>query len=86
MQKITLKIDGMMCGMCESHINDAIRNAVSVKKVSSSHSRGETVLLTDTDISESKLKEIIDKTGYQLISIKSEPYEKKGLFSKFSKA
>ncbi len=86
MQKITLKIDGMMCGMCESHINDAIRNAVSVKKVSSSHSRGETVILTDTDISESKLKEIIDKTGYQLISIKSEPYEKKGLFSKFSKA
>ena len=86
MQKITLKIDGMMCGMCESHINDAIRNAVSVKKVSSSHSRGETVILTDTDISEAKLKEIIDKTGYQLISIKSEPYEKKGLFSKFSKA
>ena len=86
MQKITLKIDGMMCGMCESHINDAIRNAVSVKKVSSSHSRGETVILTDTDISEGKLKEIIDKTGYQLISIKSEPYEKKGLFSKFSKA
>ena len=86
MQKITLKIDGMMCGMCESHINDAIRNAVSVKKVSSSHSRGETVILTDTDISESKLKEIIDKTVYQLISIKSEPYEKKGLFSKFSKA
>ena len=86
MQKITLKIDGMMCGMCESHINDAIRNAVSVKKVSSSHSRGATVILTDTDISEAKLKEIIDKTGYQLISIKSEPYEKKGLFSKFSKA
>lgn len=86
MQKITLKIDGMMCGMCESHINDAIRNAVPVKRVSSSRSKGETVILTDTDISEAKLKEIIDKTGYQLISIRSEPYEKKGLFSKFSKA
>ena len=86
MQKITLKIDGMMCGMCESHINDAIRNAVPVKRVSSSRSKGETVILTDTDISEAKLKEIIDKTGYQLISISSEPYEKKGLFSKFSKA
>ena len=22
MIKITMKIDGMMCGMCESHIND----------------------------------------------------------------
>ena len=27
MQQITLKIDGMMCGMCESHMNDEIRNA-----------------------------------------------------------
>ena len=84
MQKITLKIDGMMCGMCESHINDAIRNAVSVKKVSSSHSRGETVILTDTDISEAKLKEIIDKTGYQLISIKSRALrEKRSIFKIF---
>ena len=32
MQKITLKIDGMMCGMCESHINDAIRRAYESAK------------------------------------------------------
>ena len=25
MIKTTVKVDGMMCGMCESHINDAIR-------------------------------------------------------------
>ena len=35
MIKTTLKIDGMMCGMCESHVNDAIRKAFpAVKKVS----------------------------------------------------
>ena len=34
MIKTTIKIDGMMCGMCESHVSDAIRKAVpSVKKV-----------------------------------------------------
>ena len=27
MTKTVLKIDGMMCGMCEAHVNDAIRNA-----------------------------------------------------------
>ena len=32
MTKTTLKIDGMMCGMCESHMNDAIRKAFNVKK------------------------------------------------------
>ncbi len=40
MLKITLKIDGMMCGMCESHVGDAIRRAFPVKKVTSSHSKG----------------------------------------------
>ena len=31
MTQTTLKIDGMMCGMCESHINDAIRKEFPVK-------------------------------------------------------
>lgn len=85
MKKVTLKIDGMMCGMCESHINDVIRKAFAVKKVTSSHSKGETVILSDNDLSEEELHRIIDATGYQLLSVKSEPYEKKGLFGLFSK-
>lgn len=32
MIKTTLKIDGMMCGMCESHMNDLIRKNFQVKK------------------------------------------------------
>ena len=64
MQQYTLKIDGMMCGMCESHVNE------------------QTIILTDDELDEKKLKEIIDKTGYQLLSISKSPYEKKkGLFS-----
>ena len=52
MYQITLNIDGMMCAMCESHVNDAVRNAFPVKKVTSSHSRGETVILSETAIPE----------------------------------
>ena len=33
MIQIVLKIDGMVCGMCEIHINDAIRRAFPVKKL-----------------------------------------------------
>lgn len=40
MLKITLGVDGMMCGMCESHVNDAVRKAFPVKKVTSSHGKG----------------------------------------------
>lgn len=81
MIKTTLKIDGMMCGMCESHINDAIRNSFDVKKVNSSHTKGETVIVSKEALDEDKIKSVIDKTGYELKNISSEEFEeKKGLF------
>ncbi len=81
MIKTTLKIDGMMCEMCESHINDAIRNSFDVKKVNSSHTKGETVIISREALDEDKIKSVIDKTGYELKSISSEEFEeKKGLF------
>ena len=81
MLKITVGVDGMMCGMCENHINDAIRKAFSVKKVTYSHSKGHTVILTEQDIDEAEVRKAIDATGYTVTSFAKEPYEKKGLFS-----
>ena len=80
MEKITVMIDGMMCGMCESHVNDAIRRVFPVKKVSSSHAKGETVILTEKPIDEAALRAAIDATGYKVLSVESAPYEKKGRF------
>ena len=81
MIKTTLNIDGMMCGMCESHINDAIRSSFDVKKVNSSHTKGETVIVSKEALDEDKIKSVIDKTGYELKSVSSEEFEeKKGLF------
>lgn len=85
MTKITLKIDGMMCGMCESHINDVICKNLNIKKVNSSHSKGITEIIVNEDISDEKINEVMLPTGYKVLSIKREPYEKKGLFSLFRK-
>ena len=85
MVQITLKIDGMACGMCESHINDAVRAKFPVKKVTSSHTKGETVILSDEDISEEALRAVIEPTGYKVLGYVSEPYEKKGLFGRLKK-
>lgn len=85
MIKITLSVGGMACGMCEAHINDAIRRAFSVKKVTSSHTRGETVILADTDIRDDDLCAAIGNMGYVVNAISREPYEKKGLFARFRK-
>ncbi len=80
MLKITLKIDGVMCGMCESHVNDAVRKAFPVKKVTSSHSKGETMILAETDISKQQLRTAIEPTGYRVLAVNKENYKKKGLF------
>lgn len=86
MIRTVLKIDGMMCGMCESHINDCIRRNFAVKKVSSSHTKGETVILSETEPDMAKLKAVIAETGYELRNIKSEPVMgKPGLFNLFKK-
>ena len=80
MVKTVLKIDGMQCGMCEAHMNDAIRNNFNVKKVNSSHAKGETVIISEDALDEQTLKQTVEKTGYQLTNISSEPYQKSGLF------
>ena len=77
MIKTTLKIDGMMCSMCESHINDTIRRDFNVRKVSSSHTKGITEIISDTPIEESAVREAVGKTGYKVLAYTSEPYEKK---------
>jgi copper chaperone CopZ len=81
MVKIVLKVEGMMCTMCESHINEAVRSALPVKKVTSSHTKGQTVVIAEQDIDEESLRAAINKTGYTVTSVTKEPYVKKGLFS-----
>ena len=84
MIKTTLKIDGMMCGMCESHINDTIRQNFKIKKVTSSHSKGTTEIISEDPLDEAAVKEAVGKTGYKVLEIKTEPYEKK-CFSLFGR-
>ena len=84
MFKTILKIDGMMCGMCEAHVNDAIRKAIpEAQKVTSSHTKGESSFLSEAEPNVDRLKEAINETGYTVLSMNTEVYNKKkflGLF------
>lgn len=82
MIKTTLKIDGMMCGMCESHINDTIRRSFSVKKVSSSHSKGTAEIISEEPLDEAAVRDSIGATGYKVLEFTFEPYVKKSLFGR----
>ena len=85
MIRTTVGVDGMMCGMCEAHVNDAVRKQFPVKKITSSHTKKQTVILSDKPLDEQALRDTIGQTGYQVTSVVSELYEKKGLFGAFRK-
>ena len=85
MIKTIVKVDGMMCGMCEGHINDAIRSHFPVKKVSSSHSKGRTVIRSQEALDQAQLRQVIDATGYKALDVVSRPVEKRGLLGRLKK-
>ncbi len=82
MYRMTLQVEGMACPMCESHINDAVRRAFAVRKVSSSRVKKCTQIVSDEKLDERAVMDAINATGYQVLSAHTEPYEKKG-FSLF---
>lgn len=79
MVETILKVQGMMCGMCESHINEVVH------KVSSSHTRGETVIVSEQALDIESLKQAIAATGYAVTGAETRPYEKKGFFAFWKK-
>ena len=81
MMQYTLAVEGMACSMCEAHINQAVRRAFPAKKVTSSHTKGQTVILSEHELDEDALRRVIAATGYQVLSIRARPAQKKGLLS-----
>lgn len=80
MNKIILKVEGMSCGMCEAHINDAVRKIKGVKKVNADRTKGEVIVITQDDNNVKDIKDMIAQQGYRVISEYNEPYEEKGFF------
>lgn len=78
MWKYTVDVKGMMCNMCESHTNDAIRKNFDVKKVTSNHSKNETVIYSEEEITTEALQKVISELGYDMGNVRKEP-AKKGL-------
>lgn len=80
MYRTVAKVDGMRCGMCESHVNDVVRRNFDVKKVNASHTKGEVVIVSEQPIDEQKLRFAVGEQGYAVGTVTSEEYKQKGLF------
>ena len=67
--RYTLFVDGMMCGGCETYMNDFIRKNFDVKKVKSSARKNRTIIISTNQLDEIELRKQIDKTGYIVSNI-----------------
>lgn len=77
----TVQVNGMMCSMRESHVNNAVRKVLPVKKANSSQRKKETTVVTEVELDEEALRSAISATGYEVGEIRKKSW-KKGLFSR----
>ena len=59
MIKTIVKVDGMMCAMCEKHVNEAISSNFNVTSVKADHEKGICEIVSEAALDEAKLKEVI---------------------------
>ncbi len=79
MTRTIIGVDGMMCSMCEAHINEAVRKAVpEAKKITSNRGKKQTEIISEGAVDTEKIKAVIEATGYTYLGAESEPYKKKG--------
>ena len=79
MIRTIIGVDGMMCSMCEAHINEAVRKAVpEAKKITSNRGKKQTEIISEGAVDTEKIKAAIEATGYTYLGAESEPYKKKG--------
>lgn len=82
MIELIIEVEGMKCGMCESHVNDVVRRVSGVKKVSSSHAKNQTVVIAADDVDREEIVKAITAQGYGVGGTETKPYEKRGFFGR----
>ena len=69
MIKTTIKVEGMMCPMCEKHVNEAVAKVVEAESVVSSHADGVTVITSAAPIDTAAAMQAITDAGYKALGV-----------------
>lgn len=65
----TVKIDGMMCSMCEKHVKKALENLDGITSAEVSHEKGTAVIEETKDVPASEIEKAVKDAGYQFVSV-----------------
>jgi copper chaperone len=71
-KSVTIRVEGMKCNHCSSSVAKALKATDGVEKVEISHEKGEAVIQYDEQkVTEAKLREVINGTGFKAVEEKS---------------
>ena len=71
-KKSTIRVDGMKCAKCSGSVEKALKATQGVEKVEVSLDRKEVVVeYNDEQVTEAKLREVINATGFKAVEEKS---------------
>ena len=82
MKKYTFAVNGMQCALCESHINDMVRNLAKIKSVKSDRRQKRTIVTAD-ELDVDKIVDGINKLGYDASLLSAEDNVKSTFFDHF---
>ena len=69
---VIIRVEGMKCNHCSSSVAKALKATDGVEKVEISHEKGEAVIQYDEQkVTEAKLREVINGTGFKAVEEKS---------------
>ena len=69
MEKVTVKIEGMRCSMCEAHVNDLFRRHLNLKKVKSSSRKGVALIIGEGPYTRNDIEKAIEGSGYSVLEV-----------------
>lgn len=76
-----LTVEGMMCGMCESHVADALRKVPGVERASASRSKKQARVVCGPEVTDEALLAAVNATGYEASNVRQgADAPRKGLF------
>lgn len=61
-----LKVNGMMCKMCQKHVKEALEAMAGVTAVDVNLEAGTAKVEADRDIPQAEFKKVIEEAGYEL--------------------
>ena len=71
-KKSTISVEGMKCAKCSGSVEKALKATQGVEKVETSADRKEVVVeYNDEQVTEAKLREVINSTGFKAVEEKS---------------